>query len=139
MSGFVTHCGFLSGLAEATGCCQTNVSAQSLSDLLINAEGGVTVGSVGGHTRSIHTNTYRAQLFCEQLTRGHFTTVLRRHKTVMILMINISIKMDLSAQAPLLWWDRWLRWNSDVRGTRWLQWSPPGCLVQQSSLVHPLT
>lgn len=52
------HCGFLSGLAEATDCCQTNVSAQSLSDLLINAEERVTVSRVGGHDRSKYGDTY---------------------------------------------------------------------------------
>lgn len=58
MSAFVTHCGFLSGLAEATDRCQTNVSAQSLSDLLINTVERVTVSRVGGYNQSNYGDTY---------------------------------------------------------------------------------
>lgn len=37
------RCGFLSGRVEVTDRCQTDVSAQSLSDLLVNTEESPTV------------------------------------------------------------------------------------------------
>lgn len=56
--GFVIHCGFLSGSEEVTGCCQTDVSAQSLSDLQINVEQSAAVSTAGGCSCSNYSDTH---------------------------------------------------------------------------------
>lgn len=61
MSGFVKHCGFLSEWVEATDPHQTDVSAQTLSDLLVNTEDSQNV-------RSQHSSNWSTMcLFYEHL------------------------------------------------------------------------